>query len=124
MKAIIKRKLAIHIREKLSLGSGKSGEISGGGKERPMKTHYFHERLGISFRIVGLLFEDERYEIYHARNKKYDRDIILHFRKENGKRKFNVPNVMFEKMAPGTQAKPPKELNLPWEGRVEKVKGH
>jgi len=89
-----------------------------------MKAHYFHERLGISFRVIGLLFEDERYEIYHARNKKYDRDIILHFRKENGKRKFNVPNVMFERHANGTQAKPQKEVNLPWEGRAEKIKGH
>lgn len=89
-----------------------------------MKAHYFHERLGISFRVIGMLFEDDRYEIYHARNKKYDRDIILHFRKENGKRKFNVPNVMFERLASGTQAKPQKEVNLPWEGRAEKIKGH
>ncbi len=124
MKAIIKRKLAIHIREKVSLETGSAGEIRGGGNERRMKAHYFHERLGISFRIIGLLFEDERYEIYHARNKKYDRDIILHFRKENGKRKFNVPNVMFEKTAPAVEAKPAKEVNLPWEGRVEKAKGH
>lgn len=124
MKAIIKRKLAIHIREKVTLESGSVGEIRGGGNERRMKAHYFHERLGISFRVIGMLFEDERYEIYHARNKKYDRDIILHFRKENGKRKFNVPNVMFERLASGTQAKPQKEVNLPWEGRAEKIKGH
>ena len=125
MKAIIKRKLAIHIKEKVALEADSNGENRGGGNERRMKAHYFHERLGISFRIIGLLFEDERYEIYHARNKKYDRDLILHFRKENGKRKFNVPNVLFEKLAPGTHAKPQKELNLPWEGRTaEKVKGH
>jgi hypothetical protein len=124
MKAIIKRKLAIHIREKISLGSGSGGEIRGGGNERRMKAHYFHERLGISFRIVGLLFEDERYEIYHARNKKYDRDLILHFRKENGRRRFNVPQVNFERHAQAQQAKPPREVNLPWDNRVEKVKGH
>ena len=124
MKAIIKRKLAIHMIEKVTLETGGRGEIRGGGNERRMKAHYFHERLGISFRVIGMLFEDDRYEIYHARNKKYDRDIILHFRKENGKRKFNVPNVMFEKLAPAVQAKPQKEVNLPWEGRAEKIKGH
>ena len=124
MKAIIKRKLAIHIREKVAHDSGSAGEISAGGNERRMKAHYFHERLGISFRVIGLLFEDERYEIYHARNKKYDRDIILHFRKENGKRKFNVPNVMFERLGDAVHAKPQKEVNLPWEGRAEKIKGH
>ena len=124
MKAIIKRKLAIHIREKVTLESGSVGEIRGGGNEKRVKAHYFFGRLGISFRVIGMLFEDERYEIYHARNKKYDRDIILHFRKENGKRKFNVPNVMFERLASGTQAKPQKEVNLPWEGRAEKIKGH
>ncbi|MEW6144557.1 MAG: hypothetical protein AB1598_06010 [Thermodesulfobacteriota bacterium] len=124
MKAIIKRKLAIHIREKISLDAGSKGEISGGGNERRMKAHYFHERLGISFRVIGLLFEDERYEIYHARNKKYDRDLILHFRKENGRRRFNVPNVNFERHAQAQQVKPPKEVNLPWDNRVEKLKGH
>lgn len=124
MKAIIKRKLAIHIREKVSLDTKAKGEIRGGGNERHMKAHYFHERLGISFRVIGLLFEDERYEIYHARNKKYDRDLILHFRKENGKRRFNVPSVNFERQAPAAQAKPPKEVNLPWDGRAEKLKGH
>jgi hypothetical protein len=124
MKAIIKRKLAVHISEKISISTASKGEIRGGSNERNMKAHYFHERLGISFRVIGLLLEDERYEIYHARNKKYDRDLILHFRKENGKRRFNVPNVNFERHAQASHAKPPKEVNLPWDSRADKLKGH
>ena len=125
MKAIIKRKLALHMSEKRSFMPVKNGKLhSRGGNIKLMRAHYFHERLGISFRIIGLLFEDERYEIYHARNKKYDRDIILHFMKQNGKRKFNVPSVNFERAAASAQAKPPKEVNLPWDNRSERVKGH
>jgi hypothetical protein len=89
-----------------------------------MKASYFHERLGITFRIVGLLFEDDRYEIYHARNKKYDRDLILHFQKKEGGRRFNVPKVNFERLASAAQSKPPKEVNLPWDNKNGKVKGH
>lgn len=125
MKVIIKSKLAIHMSEKKSLMPVEKGKIhSGGGNIKHMRAHYFHERLGISFRIIGLLFEDERYEIYHARNKKYDRDLILHFMKQNGRKRFNVPTVNFERAAASAQAKPPKEVNLPWDNRTEKVKGH
>lgn len=127
MKTIIKRKLAVHISEKKTFVTGKNGEIrnvEANGKN--MKAHYFHERLGISFRIIGMLFEDERYEIYHARNKKYDRDLILHFLKKdgNGKRMFSVPAVNFERPASGAQVKPPKEVNLPWDNRSDRAKGH
>lgn len=92
--------------------------------EKGSKSYYFHERLGIMFRIIGLLFEDERYEIYHARNKKYDRDIILHFRREKDKRKFNVHRVDFERTAAAAQQKPPREVNLPWDNKSERLKGH
>jgi hypothetical protein len=124
MKATIKRKLDIQMSKKRSLATPKDGKLHSGGGSRFMRAHYFHERLGISFRIIGLLFEDERYEIYHARNKKYDRDIILHFMKQNGKRRFNVPTVNFERVAASAQAKPPKEVNLPWDNRSERMKGH
>ena len=125
MKAIIKRKLTIHMSEKKTILPEKNGGTrANSGNEKNMKAHYFHERLGISFRVLGLLFEDERYEIYHARNKKYDRDLILHFRKRDGKRMFNVQKVMFERFAPVAQAKAPKEVNLPWENRSDKLKGH
>lgn len=89
-----------------------------------MRASYYHERLGITFRIIGLLFEDDRYEIYHARNKKYDRDLILHFPKKEGGRKFNVPVVSFEKAATGSSGSKPKEINLPWDNKSEKANGH
>ena len=89
-----------------------------------MRASYYHERLGITFRIIGLLFEDESYEIYHARNKKYDRDLILHFPKKQGGRKFNVPVVSFEKAATGASSSKPKEINLPWDNKSEKANGH
>ncbi len=89
-----------------------------------MRANYYHERLGITFRIIGLLFEDDRYEIYHARNKKYDRDLILHFPKTGEGRKYNVPKVNFERLAAGTSSKPPKEVNLPWDNKSERAKGH
>lgn len=89
-----------------------------------MRANYYHERLGITFRIIGLLWEDERYEIYHARNKKYDRDIILHFRKEEGGRRFQVQKVNFERLASGSGSKPPKEVNLPWDNKSGRAKGH
>lgn len=89
-----------------------------------MKATYYHERLGITFRIVGLLFEDDRYEIYHARNKKYDRDLILHFQKQEGGRKFNVPKVNFERLVAGGSTSKSKEVNLPWESKSDKSKGH
>ncbi len=90
-----------------------------------MKAVYKHKRLGIEFRIVGLLFEDDRYEVYHARNKKYDRDLILHFPKREGGRKFNVPKVDFERfVAVGSANTKPKEVNLPWESKPDKLRGH
>ena len=93
-------------------------------KGKTMRPNYYHERLGITFRIIGLLFEDERYEIYHARNKKYDRDIILHFPKKEGGRRFDVPKVNFERLAAGSASKPPKEVNLPWDNKSGRAKGH
>jgi len=89
-----------------------------------MKANYYHERLGITFKIIGLLFEDDRYEVYHARNKKYDRDLILHFQKKEGGRKFNVPMVNFEKATTGSSGSKAKEINLPWDNKSEKPSGH
>jgi len=91
---------------------------------KTVRANYYHERLGITFRIIGLLFEDDRYEIYHARNKKYDRDLILHFQKKEGGRKFNVPKVNFERVVAGSGKTQPKEVSLPWDNKNGKAKGH
>ncbi|MCL4245714.1 MAG: hypothetical protein KJ002_11380 [Candidatus Dadabacteria bacterium] len=99
---------------------GRAEQPSGKGG----KALYYHERLGITFRIIGLLFEDDRYEIYHASNKKYDRNIILHFRRTDGPRKFNVRKVDFERVTAGAQPKPPREVNLPWDNKSDRLKGH
>ncbi len=109
-----------HAAAKSAPAEGRAEQATGKGG----KALYYHERLGITFRIIGLLFEDDRYEIYHASNKKYDRNIILHFRRTDGERKFNVRKVDFERVTAGTQPKPPREVNLPWDNKSERLKGH
>lgn len=77
--------------------------------------NYKDARRGITYKIIGIIEEDEIYEVYHGKSSApIRRDVILHLLKNGSERRFPVKQVK------GVEIKPQKALKtnidqvVPW----------
>ncbi|RJQ39449.1 MAG: hypothetical protein C4555_03285 [Dehalococcoidia bacterium] len=75
---------------------------------------YHNHTYNLDFKIIGLLDEDESYEVYHARAKGIPRDIIIHLLKTGNGKRYDVPKIDEVKVKVPTPVGTRDEQITPW----------
>lgn len=85
-----------------------------------MPIFYYNSRLGINFTIIGLVCRDKGIESYLAINKKYTKQMIIHFPIQEQRRykirEINIADYSPKIHPPKTDQEALKKSGLPWIG--------